>query len=113
MSTAQSNKREWVLLPEPGFDYVDDELLAHRLLEIEGFADRLGYAVTVSPLRVRKSDGTFFTGGYVFRAHTVPAVSEDEYARFFGLTTTIPQLDPEDGEELIAAVDDTGGTDQA
>jgi hypothetical protein len=99
--SVQSNNREWVLLPEPGFDEVDPDAVFEELAHAEAYANRLGYATTISPLRVKREDGSFVTGGYVFRSFSVPAISEAEYNRMIG-ANAIPALDPDDEAEFAA-----------
>jgi hypothetical protein len=96
----QTNQREWVLLPDPGYDDVDPELVGQEVLNTIPYAERLGFATTISPLRVKRADGTYFHGGFVLRSFAVPAVTEDQYRRMRGADDApVPQLDPSDEPE--------------
>ncbi len=100
MAKEKNYERTWTVLPEPGFGDVDPDRLASELLQLQGYADNLGFATTFSPLRVKLANGTFETRGYVFRAFSVPALSEDEFTRSTAEDQPVPALEPEDELEL-------------
>jgi hypothetical protein len=83
-------ERSWTVLPEPGFAEVDPEVLANHLLQLEGYATYLGFATTFSPIRVKLNTGQYVTKGYNFRAFSVPAFTEEEFARLAGLDLEEP-----------------------
>jgi hypothetical protein len=72
------------MLPPPGMDDVDEERLVHEVLSTIGFAQRLGFATTISPIRVVAENGDYFTGGFVFRSFSVPALTIEQYAQMIG-----------------------------
>lgn len=86
MGRDASNKREWVLIPPPGAGEVDEQRLVQEVLQMIGYAQRLGFATTFSPIRVKDEDGEFFNGGYVFRSFSVPALTPEQYGQMLGVS---------------------------
>jgi hypothetical protein len=74
-----------MILPDATYLQIDQDQLARELMQAIGYADRLGYATTISPIRVKDEQGNYFTGGYQFRAFTVPTIESETYSRLLGI----------------------------
>lgn len=125
----KSFKRTWQLMPEPGYETVDAQVMMQELMGVKFALDRLGLATTIGPLRYRRdSNGEGVTFGYEFHTAPAPAMTEAQAQQMMGYDPDFalppdesappPDFDPREATatngELDAALTGAGdGTDRA